>query len=146
MTTEPRGASVVTDRSIQAKTDLRAAKGPRLMSAGTLTGDEVCNKQEETLGKIKEIMLDLRNGRIGYAVVSSGSFLGIGEKLFAVPWKALELDAKHKRFVMNVEKDFLDNAPVFDKDNWPDMENQEWSIEVHDYYGVKQYSDDRVPM
>lgn len=144
--TEPRGASLVSDRSIQSKTDLKAETGPKLMSAGTLTGDEVCNQKEVSLGKIKEIMLDLRNGRIGYAVLSTGSFLGIGEKLFAIPWKALKLDPKHKRFVLKMEKSVLENAPGFSNDNWPDMEDQEWSVRIHNYYGIKPYLDDRIPM
>lgn len=64
-----------------------ADRGPglRLMGADTLIGNDIYNKKSEDLGDIKEIMLDMRSGRIGYAVLSFGGFLGIGEKLFAVP-------------------------------------------------------------
>jgi sporulation protein YlmC with PRC-barrel domain len=91
--------------------DMRHGPGPELMSADSLTGDSVCNTQGENLGKIKDIMLDLRNGQVGYAVLSFGAFLGMGEKLFAVPWNALTLDAENKRFILNVEKDRLKDAP-----------------------------------
>ena len=65
----------------------------------------------------------------------------MGEKLFAVPWNALTLDTKNKRFVLNVEKDHLRDAPGFDKDKWPDMADQAWAAEIHSYYGTKPYTD-----
>lgn len=58
-------------------------------------------------------MLDMRSGRVSYAVLSFGGFLGMGQKLFAVPWEALELDTSEKRFVLNVEKGRLKDAPGF---------------------------------
>jgi sporulation protein YlmC with PRC-barrel domain len=118
--------------------------GPGLMGANTLDGNDVFNRQDEDLGDIKEIMLDMSNGRVAYAVLSYGGFLGMGDKLFAVPWGALTLDTVNKRFVLDVEKDRLDNAPGFDKDQWPDMADTTWSKEIHDYYGVTPYSDGKV--
>ncbi len=110
--------------------------GPRLMGADTLMGNDVFNDQGEDLGDIKEIMLDVRAGRISYAVLSYGGVLGIGDKLFAVPWEALTLDTENKRFTLDVAKDRLENAPGFDKDNWPNMSDQTWAKDVHDYYGT----------
>jgi hypothetical protein len=81
-------------------------------------------------------MLDMHNGRVCYAVLSFGGFLGMGKKLFAVPWSALTLDTKNKRFVLNVEKDRLKQAPGFDKDKWPNMVDQAWAKEIHSYYGT----------
>ena len=66
--------------------------GPHLMGADTLNGNDVYNEKDEDLGDIKEIMLDMTTGRVSYAVLSFGGFLGMGEKLFAVPWNALKLD------------------------------------------------------
>ncbi len=114
---------------------------PALMGADTLIGNDVYNHKEEDLGDIKEIMLDMRSGKIAYAVLSSGGFLGMGNKLFAVPWNALKLDTVNKRFVLNVEKDRLKDAPGFDKDAWPDMADPTWAAEVHTYYGTKPYYD-----
>ena len=109
--------------------------GPRLMGAHTLLGEDVYNHKDEKLGDIKEFMLDMNNGNVAYAVLSFSSFLGMGEKLFAVPWQALKLDTVNKRFLLNMEKDYLKNAPGFDKDDWPDMADQSWVDGVQAFYG-----------
>jgi sporulation protein YlmC with PRC-barrel domain len=100
--------------------------GPYLMGAGTLLGEDVYNGKDEKLGDIKEFMLEMDTGTVAYAVLSFGGLLGIGEKLFAVPWDALKLDTVNKRFMLDMEKDQLRNAPGFDKDDWPDMTDQVW--------------------
>lgn len=112
--------------------------GPALMGADTLIGDSVVNGQEENLGDIKEIMLDMRSGQVAYAVLAFGGFLGMGEKLFAVPWQALHLDTANKRFVLNVDKERLRNAPGFDTDRWPDMSDAGWANQIHSFYGTDQ--------
>jgi hypothetical protein len=89
----------------------------------------------------KEIMLDVSSGKVRYAVLSYGSFLGMGEKLFAVPWDALTLDTENKRFVLAVEKDRLKQAPGFAKDKWPNMADQTWAQGIHTWYGTKSASD-----
>jgi sporulation protein YlmC with PRC-barrel domain len=114
--------------------------GPRLMGADTLLGNDVYNSKGEDLGDIKEIMLDMASGRVAYAVLSFGGIMGIGDKLFAVPWDALKLDTKNKRFTLDVDKERLDMAPGFDKDRWPDMADETWSKEVHSFYGTKPYT------
>ena len=73
--------------------------GPQLMGANTLIGNDVYSQNDEDLGDIKEIMLDTVSGKVCYAVLSYGGFLGMGEKLFAVPWQALTLDTDNERFV-----------------------------------------------
>ncbi|MDP3137793.1 MAG: PRC-barrel domain-containing protein, partial [Burkholderiaceae bacterium] len=72
--------------------DTRHGPGPHLMGADTLVGNDVYNKDGEDLGDVKEIMLDMRSGRVSYAVLSFGGFMGMGDKLFAVPWDVLKLD------------------------------------------------------
>lgn len=114
--------------------------GPQLMGADTLIGNDVYNFEEEDIGDIKEIMLDVSSGNIAYAVLSFGSFLGLGEKLFAVPWSALKLDTENKRFLLNISKDRLQNAPGFDKDNWPNLSDQTWANDIHSYYGIRPYN------
>jgi len=110
--------------------------GPRLMGANTLIGNDVYNLQEEDLGDIEEIMLDMQNGEVCYAVLSFGGFLGMGDKLFAVPWQSLKLDTVNKRFTLNVNKEKLESAPGFEKDNWPDMADDSWQDAVNRHYGV----------
>ena len=111
--------------------------GPGLMGADTLMGNDVYNSQNESLGTIKEFMIEMSSGRIAYAVLSFGGFLGMGDRLFAVPWQALQLDPANKRFTLNVNKDKLKNAPGFDKDHWPSMADSSWATGVYSFYGVK---------
>jgi len=120
--------------------DTRQGPGPHLMGADTLIGNDVYNRDGEDLGDVKEIMLDMRSGRVSYAVLSFGGFMGMGEKLFAVPWDALKLDTENKRFTLNVNKQQLESAPGFDKDHWPDMADATWEKSIHAYYGTKPYS------
>jgi sporulation protein YlmC with PRC-barrel domain len=110
--------------------------GPRLMGADTLIGNDVYSRDEENLGDIKEIMLDTITGEISYAVLSYGGILGMGNKLFAVPWEALSLDTENKRFILDIDSTALESAPGFDKSNWPNMADETWAISVHDYYGT----------
>jgi len=119
----------------------RDGPGPALMGANTLIGNEVCNDNDDNLGEIKEIMLDMRTGRVSYAVLSFGGFLGLGDKLFAVPWNALTLDTVNQRFILKVEKDRLQHAPGFDKESWPDMADPTWAKGVHLYYGTSPLLD-----
>lgn len=114
----------------------RQGPGPRLMGASTLIGNDVFNDQDEDLGEIREIMLDMHTGQVDYAVLSFGGFLGMGEKLFAVPWAALELDTTSRCFVLRVSKARLESAPGFDKQHWPDMADPEWVNDVHQFYGT----------
>jgi hypothetical protein len=112
------------------------------MAASTLEGNNVVNRADEDLGEVKEIMLDVPSGRIAYAVLSSGGFLGMADKLFAIPFSALTLDTANHRFILDVAKERLKNAPGFDKDHWPSMADQTWGSQVHQYYGVRPYWDE----
>ena len=117
--------------------NLGAGPGPALMGADTLIGNEVYNTATESLGTIKELMIDMSSGTINYAVLSFGGFLGMGDRLFAVPWRALTLDSTNKRFTLSATKEQLKNAPGFDKDHWPSMADTTWASSVHNFYGVK---------
>ncbi len=122
------------------KKDHHTGPGPRLMGADTLNGNDVYNTADEDLGDIKEIMLDVAAGKVAYAVLSYGGVLGLGEKLFAVPWKALKLDTVNKRFILDVSKERLENAPGFDKDDWPDMTDRNWADSIHNFYDNDAYN------
>lgn len=125
---------------IHTKND-SSGPGPEIMAADTLEGNEVINHVGEKLGDIRHIMLDVPGGQIAYAVLSFGGFLGMGDKLFAVPWSALTLDADRKCFVLNVNQEQLEAAPGFDKDHWPQMADLTWATSVHEYYGKPPYWD-----
>lgn len=110
-----------------------------VLSAGSMIGDGVKNRQGEDLGHIKDIMIDTETGRVAYAVLSFGGFLGLGDKLFAIPWQALSIDTNEKKFILNVEKEVLENAQGFDPDNWPDMADRTWGQDIYSHYGYEPY-------
>lgn len=112
---------------------------PQVLSATTIIGDKVINAQGEHLGEIKELMIDLDLGRVAYAVLSFGGVLGMGEKLFAVPFQALQLRPDRHEFVLNVDKEKLKKAPGFDKNNWPSTADRTWGAQIHKYYGYEPY-------
>jgi sporulation protein YlmC with PRC-barrel domain len=111
----------------------------RVLSAATLKGDRVRNSAGEDLGKIEDIMLDIPTGRIAYAVLSFGGFLGIGDKLFAVPWRKLRVDEGEHQFILDVDRATLEKAPGFDQSSWPDMADPEFGTAVHQHYGTTPY-------
>jgi sporulation protein YlmC with PRC-barrel domain len=127
---------VARDKYGMYSTDNNQGPGPALMGADTLLGNSVYNADEEDLGTIKEFMIEMASGKIAYAVLSYGGFLGMGDKLFAVPWDALELDTVNHRFVLDIDKETLKNAPGFDKDHWPSMADRTWATQVHQFYGT----------
>jgi hypothetical protein len=106
----------------------------RVLSASTLMKDSVRNRMNEDVGAIKEIMIDVPSGRVAYVVLSVGGFLGMGDRLFAIPWESLVLDEDRKCFILDVDKSQLDNAPGFDKSNWPDMAEPSWGRGVRKYW------------
>ncbi|SEP74558.1 PRC-barrel domain-containing protein [Solimonas aquatica] len=113
--------------------------GPAVMAADTLEGDRVMNSAGEDLGKIRDIMLDVPSGRVAYAVLSRGGILGMGDKLFAIPWSSLTLDAERRCFILDISKERLEQAPGFDKDHWPAMADARWAMDIYEYYGAAPY-------
>ncbi|HEY9097391.1 MAG TPA: PRC-barrel domain-containing protein [Thiobacillus sp.] len=110
-----------------------------ILSSSTIAGDKVVNRNGEGLGDIKDLMIDVDSGRVAYAVLEFGGFMGLGSKLFAVPLSAMEPDTQNKCFVFDQSKESLKNAPGFDKDDWPTFTDRDWGSSVHQYYGVRPY-------
>jgi len=131
-----QGSTLVADQHSTAHTKKSYR---RVMGASTLNGDSVVNKAGEDVGKIDEIMIDVPTGRIAYAVLSFGGFLGMGDKLFAIPWSLLSLDEGRKVFILDVDRATLEKAPGFDKDNWPDMTDHAWGGRIYTYYKSRPY-------
>lgn len=114
-----------------------------MLSASTINGTNVKNHQDEHLGDIKELMIDTSNGKVEYAVLSFGGFLGIGDKYFAVPFESFQIDRENKVFLLDANKDFLKNSPGFDKDNWPSKAGGTYFKDVKTYYDTNYKSDYR---
>ncbi|MDP8958622.1 MAG: PRC-barrel domain-containing protein [Actinomycetota bacterium] len=111
---------------------------PHVLSASTLIGDPVRNVEGERLGEIRELMIDLDYGQVAYAVLSFGGFLGMGDKLFAIPWQALSVLPEEHAFLLDIDKQTLKEAPGFDKNNWPETDRT-WGSEIYAYYGYTPY-------
>jgi sporulation protein YlmC with PRC-barrel domain len=116
--------------------------------ASKIIGENVYNRQYEDLGKIHELVIDAKEGRIVYAVLSFGGFMGMGNKLFAMPWSAFEFAKPEKRsfgydeykLMLNVDKEKLKAAPGFDRDaKWPDFADRTWGNSIYNYYGYATY-------
>jgi len=114
---------------------------PHVLSATKIIDDKVVNIEGEQLGNIKELMIDYEDGHVAYAVLSFGGFLGMGDKLFAIPWEALTMNTEDHTFILDVDKEALKNAPGFDKDHWPDNAQYEtgWLFDIYEYYGYSPY-------
>ncbi|NEN24224.1 PRC-barrel domain containing protein [Cryomorpha ignava] len=112
---------------------------PNLLSSTSIAGTNVKNPSGENIGEIKDLMVDWSTGQVAYAVLSFGGFLGMGDKLFAIPLEAFEFDTAdaEDRIVLDVDKNFLDDAPGFDKDNWPNTADHEFTRNVYSHYDVE---------
>jgi sporulation protein YlmC with PRC-barrel domain len=107
--------------------------------ASDLVGIKVRNPQDEDLGDIKELVINPETGEVEYAVLSFGGFMGMGDKLFALPWGVLEpvhnmKDGDKQHLVLSVDKERLKTSPGFPKDNWPDMNSPDWAQSIRDFY------------
>lgn len=120
--------------------DKSPARPPfRIQKASDLIGKPVVNPSAERLGEVQDLAIDGERGRVAYAVLSFGGFMGMGEKWFAIPTGAMTLPEECKHFVLAVEKDRLKNATGFEKDHWPKMEDTTWGMGIHEFYGQKPY-------
>lgn len=107
----------------------------RDMRASKLIGSDVRNAQDENLGNIKDLIIDVTNDRVYYAIVSFGGFLGLGDKLFAYPVGAFRQVGNDDKVILNVAKERLKNAPGFDSKEYPDFNTPKYRNEVDGYFG-----------
>jgi sporulation protein YlmC with PRC-barrel domain len=108
--------------------DIRASK---------LIGKNLENLQGEDVGEIKDLVIDTANGKVHYAVVGFGGFLGVGEKHFAYPLDKFQAAGDRDRIVLNVDKEKLKDTPGFDKDKWPDFNRGDYRAQVDRYHKVQ---------
>ena len=147
------GSSEMTDRFLREARVLSSLRHPAIVrylahgdgpeglgigTAGVEQGRPLADEGDD-LGSVEELMIDLHTGRVSYAVISFGGFLGMGDKLFAIPWDMLSVDTDEEHFVMDIDKETLENAPGFDKDNWPQVVSRNWLAEVYTYYDIQPY-------
>lgn len=109
-----------------------------LVASDKVIGTKVYDRQGKHIGAIERIVLEKVSGRVAYAVLSFGGFLGIGEDYYPLPWSKLRYDENLEGFRVDISKDQVEGAPRYRRD-----ENYEWNTEngrrVYDYYGVTPY-------
>ena len=103
--------------------------------ASELMGKSVKNLEGDDLGSVEEIVIET-TGEVGYAVLSFGGFLGLGDKLFAVPWTAFAQSPDGDHLTLDIQPKKLENAPGFNKDDWPDMQDENWRLVISKFYEV----------
>ena len=88
--------------------------GPHLMPCDVLVGEVVVNRDDETLGELAHLVIDMARGKVTHVVIARGGVLGLGEKLHAIPWSAVTLDSQRHRLVADIARERMDRAEGFD--------------------------------
>ena len=117
----------------------------RLDRLTTLVGTELQNPKGENLGEIEDVVIDAASGRLVYAVIAFGGFLGLGENRVAMPWRSLQASSPGEPYVLAMSEEQLKNAPSFNPNEWPDMEDRHWGDTIHAYYGVEPHAGQHLP-
>jgi sporulation protein YlmC with PRC-barrel domain len=113
----------------------------RLISADQVNGTTVYDTQGEQLGSVEDVMIDKVSGRIAYAVLSFGGFLGIGGQRHPLPWGTLKYDQTVGGYVVGLDRRVLEGGPSYGESEQVAWEDQHWGRQVHDYYKATPYWD-----
>ncbi|MCW8306249.1 PRC-barrel domain-containing protein [Acidiphilium sp. PA] len=107
-----------------------------LIAASKVNGTHVYNRQGDSIGSIYDVMIDKVSGRISYAIMSFGGFLGLGEHYHPLPWSMLQYDRQQGGYVVDIDRDRLEGGPSFATSAMPDWSTGTYGERVDDYYGV----------
>ena len=110
-----------------------------LISSDKVEGTAVYNRAGEKLGSIHTLMLDKRSGKVAYAVMSFGGFLGIGDRYHPLPWSVLDYETSQGGYVVDLDRSKLEGAPTYGTSETPNWSDRSWGQQVHDYYGTRPY-------
>ena len=127
----------MTDKaSGMTESDLRSSETIKLIGSDKVEGTHVYNKQGEHLGQIEKVMIDKYSGKVAYAVMSFGGFLGLGEEHYPLPWEALDYDVGADGYVVDLDKRKLEGAPSFTRGSDPAWHDPAYNREIYGYYGL----------
>jgi hypothetical protein len=119
-------------------TSLEQRETASLIGSDKVEGTAVYGRDEEKIGSIERVMIDKQSGKVAYAVIGYGGFLGIGDDHYPTPWSSMKYDTRLGGYVVGITADALNNAPRYSNDNdwsWSRGNDQR----VHDYYKVAPY-------
>lgn len=118
---------------------LRSRETSSLIGSDKVEGTEVRNPAGELLGTVERVMIDKLTGKVAYAVIAFGGFLGIGHKHHALPWSMLRYDTDQDAYAVNLTKEQVQGAPTWRGDEDFDWRDRDWGQRLHDYYRVPPY-------
>ncbi len=137
---EPQGYHRSTSQS-QSQADNVSRSRQRVATAAPtyqrleqVIGCPVYGAEDEKLGTIKDVVLNTQDGTVGYAALTHGGFFGFGNKVFAVPWSEFERHPEKEAYILDVREEYLQEAPGFSQDQWPDMADENWAREIRAFY------------
>jgi sporulation protein YlmC with PRC-barrel domain len=108
----------------------------QLISSEDVEGTDVYGVDGKKVGEIDHLMIDKISGRVPYAVISFGGFLGLGHSHYPVPWAALKYDPNLGGYITGITEEKLKDAPAFSDDAWS---NRSWEAQVHKHYNAPPY-------
>jgi len=117
---------------------VQSRETPSLIGSDKVEGTAVYGADQKKIGKLERVMIDKISGKVAYAVLSFGGFLGMGEDYYPVPWATLKYEASLGGYLVNLTRDKLDKAPKYTQStgwNWTRENDQR----VYDYYGAAPY-------
>lgn len=107
----------------------------QIVSTSSITGKEVKNPKGREIGEIEDFMINPANGDVLYAVLSFGGIMGLGSEYYSVPVEALTISDDENVITMDVNKERLEHAPSFDRDDWPITTRPEYVNSIYTHYG-----------
>ena len=110
-----------------------------LISSDKVEGTAVYDRRGEKLGSIHSVMIDKISGKVAYAVMSFGGFLGMGDSYHPLPWHVLTYDTGQGGYVVDLDRNKLEEAPTYATSETPNWSDRRWGQQVHDYYGTRPY-------
>ena len=126
----------MTDYSSTRSGTVAASESGNLIAASKVEGTNVYNRAGDSLGSIYDVMIDKKSGKVSYAVMSFGGFLGMGESYHPLPWEKLDYDERQGGYVVDLDKERLQNAPHYGVSDAPDWSNRDYGRRIDEYYGV----------
>ncbi len=112
---------------------------PQITTSRVITGKTVKNPDQQVLGTVHNLILDIKSGRVAFFVLSTGGILGIGEKFTPIPWEAYSGVMEEDSIIVDVTRETLESAPSYDRDAWEGMYELSWLSRVYQYYGFRPY-------
>lgn len=125
--------------ALTAEPEVMARETARLIGSDKVEGTAVRRSDGEKLGTIQRVMIDKRSGKVAYAVMTFGGFLGIGDEYRALPWSMLRYNENLDAYELNVTDDQLRRAPALDTGWESGTVGRDWERDVHDYYRASPY-------